>query len=94
MWKTNVKVAELPEIMRAIVHDTVPPEPGMGLTQLKSGPLFCISLTKVIPAGMLSFSETESELSGPRFVTVMLYGTSVSASATAGPLLVTPRSAD
>ena len=52
-----------------------------------------MSETKLIPGGMPSVIVALGASSGPLLVTVIVYGTSVSGAAVAGPVFVTERSA-
>ena len=55
-----------------IEHDVVPVPPAGGFVQTKADPLFCVSLTNVVPAGVASVIVTVVALPGPLFVTVTL----------------------
>ena len=93
MWKTNVKLAVLPSVNEAMVQLIVPMEsPALGYAQTNVGPLFCVPETKVMPAGMASVKVSVAVSSGPRLVTLTLYGTSVSTADWSRPLLVTETS--
>ncbi len=69
---TSVKVADAPPASVAIEHETVPPEPAGGLTQMKAGPLFCVFDTKVVVAGRVSDNVTVCASLGPLFVTMIV----------------------
>jgi hypothetical protein len=88
---TKVKVAVVFAAKVAIVHVMVPPDPAEGVVQI--GPGSWLSDTKVIPIGTSSVSDTLTAASGPRFVTFTVNGTLLPGVATAGPVLVTLRSA-
>src|SRR5947207_9033343 len=91
MWNTIVKLAVLPAVMLGTVHVTLPlVAPAPGSEQLQ--PVGGVTETKLHPLVTMSFSVTAAESSGPRFVTAMLNGTSVSALAVAGPLFNTAMS--
>src|SRR3954454_5226553 len=55
---TMVNVAVAPEARLALVQVIVPFVPTVGLLQLKAGPVFCASETKVVLAGSASVSDT------------------------------------
>ena len=65
---TNVNVAGADGTSEAIVQVTVP----AASPQLKTGPLFCVALTKVVPGGRTSASVTFTAVEGPPFVAVMV----------------------
>src|SRR5262245_29182415 len=71
-WTTTVKVAEAPAARVAVVPMMVPVPPAGGLVNVKVTPLFCVSDTKVVLAGMLSVSCTFWALEGPLLVTVIV----------------------
>src|SRR5688500_12568530 len=70
IWKTNVKSADSPAARVAIEHEIVPPEPTGGSEQVKTGPLFWVLETKVIPGGIGSLRTAEFASSGPELVMV------------------------
>src|SRR4051812_48336722 len=57
-FTTIVKVAETPAPSDASVHEAVPVPPTEGVVQLNAGPVFCVSETKVVFAGIESVSTT------------------------------------
>jgi hypothetical protein len=94
MWPVSVKVALAPAARLAIVQVTVPPEPTLGwLLQSNAGPLFCAIETNVIVPGSASVSEKLLAASGPELFTLIVYATSLSGAALAGPSFWTPMSA-
>jgi hypothetical protein len=84
----SVNDADDPTVSVAIEQFTVAP-----VVQLKAGPEFCCSETKVVPAGRTSVSETDDASAVPLFVTAIVYEMFVPAFALAGPLFTTARSA-
>jgi hypothetical protein len=66
---TRLKVALALGARVAAVQVTVPLLPTAGVTQLKVGPLFCVSETKVANGGSVSFKATAAALAGPALLT-------------------------
>src|SRR5207244_2212237 len=64
----RVKAAVAPLANEAIVQVTVPPAPGGGVVQTKTGPLVWLRETKVRWAGRGSLRETAAASLGPLFV--------------------------
>jgi hypothetical protein len=56
-------------------------------------PVSCVAETNDMPAGIGSDSETNADSSGPTFVTVNVYETSLPTDAAGGPSFSTARSA-
>ena len=91
MRKTMVNVAMLPFAMLAALQLTVPlVAPTPGSVQLK--PAAGVTETKLHPPLTGSFSVTVPASLGPKFVTVMVKETFVSALAVLGPVLFNERS--
>src|SRR5436305_8748899 len=70
MLATMVKFALDPAVNAGIEQLTVPLVPTDGVEQLKTGPLFCVSETNVMPAGSGSFNVAASASSGPKLLIV------------------------
>src|SRR5438034_1202825 len=68
---TTVKVAEAPAARVAVVPLIVPVPPTGGLVNVNVTPLFWVSDTKVVLAGMLSVSCTLCASEGPLLVSVI-----------------------
>jgi len=89
---TSVKVTVLLAAIDAAVSVIVPPLPGAGVVAVK--PAAGVMETNVAPAGTVSVSDTFCASLGPLLVKVIVYVTLVPAVATAGPVLLTARSAE
>jgi hypothetical protein len=66
-FATSVKVALAPLTSVAIVQVTV-----VVPLQVNAGPLFCVTLTNVVPGGRVSVSDTFDASEGPLFVTAIV----------------------
>lgn len=71
MFTTRVNCAFAAPDMAPIAQLTVPGLPDAGVVQLAAGPLVCVSVLNVVPAGSESFITTSAG-SGPPFVTVIV----------------------
>jgi hypothetical protein len=67
----NVALAPLTNVV--VVQLTVPVAPTAGVVHVKGDPAFCVSETKVVPAGRGSTIETLCASLGPLFVTTIVY---------------------
>src|SRR3954464_11233498 len=70
-----------------IVHEIVPLPPTAGVLQVNWGPLVCVQLAKVLPAGTASVSVTDAASFGPVLLTMI-------AKAGPPPVVATETSAD
>jgi hypothetical protein len=91
--KTKVNVACAPLASDAIVQLIVPVPPADGVVQVNGGPLFCVALTKVDPAGTGSVIVTLAASLGPLFTTATVNATAVFVGAVPA-FLVIARSAE
>ena len=66
-WATTVNAADAPGASEAMLQEIVAP-----VVQLNAGPLFCISETKLVPAGSVSVHATLDAVDGPAFATVIV----------------------
>src|SRR5947207_3177055 len=62
---TTVNVALDPDVSVAMLHEIVAP-----VVQVNAGPVFCVSETKVVPAGSVSVQLTFEAFDGPLLITL------------------------
>lgn len=92
MFAMSVNCADTPLPSGGKLQVIVPLNPAAGTVQFAAGPVSCVNVLSVVPAGIASVNEALSSVSGPLFVAVMVHVIVPPAVAVADPVLLMARS--